>query len=1655
MSTWGIGDNHDSDEVTALKEQLRTKDAAHATLKGEFVKKEADLSDLKASLSDIYDKLRREADRVIQLDADLKRRNEELANERLTRQNAEAALMTAHRKLKDSEQAALELQSNIESLSSHADMTSVGRSKLEQDNATLQARVRALETEVQSKARAEELALRQSQRESASARQRHRSPSDSSFRVPALEKEVSDLRATCTQQAVELERTSEQLANTRNALVQLQNDKTATERRLRRELEEMHSELEDREETLRLLRDAHGGEDIAARESNLLERLEDEEKRIAALEGELARSASSRKRDFAMLQDELTRTASLLEVANRQASEAEERLSELAREKEEALNERDNLEQERVRLGERLRAADSRISELEGHLSDPSYPSFNSKSADEATIATMEKLLNTIERLRGERDGLRRDLEFLNAENRFAVQSLEAKLTVATSAPVTPAADGAELIMLRGHIQAFQEQAERSAKATVAIAIVAQRAEEHGRHSNARIQGLTQELSDACEHLQYAQRLMQEREDAIAELEHKLSATAELLDAASSQVSGLRSTIDRLENELASERTSHVETGAALSDVEGQLSAANNALTDVEAARDALALEKNHLQQDLDTARQELADADERHGQQLNALSAGTTGGGAQAALREHIQELEGRVERRTAQIGMHQHDIARLEMNLKLQEERISEMTSEMDVAQSEKDAMLEDCRTTREERDEALRRCDELDEAMEAAVEAREMELEGMVKVAFDAFASRRDVLVRSQHEVAIRQEQFVHLQARIQAAEKEKAALSAQVAQLSSERERLAQALDDQARALEELEQERGETSRLSSTLSFVQAQLAEASDTLRAAEDANANTEAQLSSAREDLEAKDKELSVLQEQLTALRSNHADRRSLEATIFSQQKGELEVQLHDAKDSLATLQTRHQETIDELERVNEELKRAEDELSHHLSDSVIRSESERALRDELVRTKELHKAQVTELQAELKEISANLEELQSMRSKADEARQTAEAELARTKQQLEERLAEAGASLNTASRLELELEQLRTTHDEEMNTLRNRLNAANTELNVVASRRDELQGLHEQAVREVQERAQLASEAYEKADAFETELAALREAHTQELLVLEKRLADASEEIHALKNSQSEAATQQDEKIEDLSRTVEKLEGRITVLTKEADEYRAEVNEEKAAHLKLRDTTAAELREANSRRDKAEAALAEVEQDLPALRAQLEHAESSLAQAEEEKLNLQYELTNLEAESQRSKSLQRFLEGQSADSERRASALQAELAELYSRSTALDKLAKSTEANLAMLKIQHEQTVSSLKRELNALRAQPHLEDEIAELREKNAEMEDLLRAKCLEIEENDDRFIEMIKEKKKLTSKVDSLTRKMQNLQTKLTAATEAVAKAAEASAPTPAVVSAPVAKKAPTFSTSPVLAPARTFSSSLASSSNSRPFSRPRVVTAPANHTPTSQHQPPMPAFRPKTPESRSRMMSGPSSLSRPKTPESRIPSMPIFSAHTPERQRAPSAPNQSRPMVASSSSSSVVGVKRRAPDDFDDGESLPPQPFTADSAPDSQTTPQPTTPRLRRALQNMRTGFTPVRHQMARAGSTSPSRRATTGSGLAAPMPHTISDVTNSPRARSHADGGKAAAKKGWLGKIKSIPSQQPRPQLASRPPLYDPTGMR
>jgi chromosome segregation ATPase len=72
--------------------------------------------------------------------------------------------------------------------------------------------------------------------------------------------------------------------------------------------------------------------------------------------------------------------------------------------------------------------------------------------------------------------------------------------------------------------------------------------------------------------------------------------------------------------------------------------------------------------------------------------------------------------------------------------------------------------------------------------------------------------------------------------------------------------------------------------------------------------------------------------------------------------------------------------------------------------------------------------------------------------------------------------------------------------------------------------------------------------------------------------------------------------------------------------------------------------------------------------------------------------------------------------------------------------------EKSWKAAEVNLSLQNAQHKREMTELQRELSAFRSGPNLEQALAELEERNSEMEELLRNKCVEIEENDDRALE---------------------------------------------------------------------------------------------------------------------------------------------------------------------------------------------------------------------------------------------------------------------------------------------------------------------
>ncbi|KAG5219751.1 Cytospin-A [Salix suchowensis] len=97
-------------------------------------------------------------------------------------------------------------------------------------------------------------------------------------------------------------------------------------------------------------------------------------------------------------------------------------------------------------------------------------------------------------------------------------------------------------------------------------------------------------------------------------------------------------------------------------------------------------------------------------------------------------------------------------------------------------------------------------------------------------------------------------------------------------------------------------------------------------------------------------------------------------------------------------------------------------------------------------------------------------------------------------------------------------------------------------------------------------------------------------------------------------------------------------------------------------------------------------------------------------------------------------------------SHDSERSISSLTASVQQLRDDLSRAEKAAQTSELNLSLQGVQHKREMAEMQRRIAALQSKPNLDSVVHELEERNNEMEELLRAKCAEIEENDDRVLE---------------------------------------------------------------------------------------------------------------------------------------------------------------------------------------------------------------------------------------------------------------------------------------------------------------------
>ncbi|KAJ3922219.1 hypothetical protein F5877DRAFT_34278, partial [Lentinula edodes] len=1416
---------------------LSVQDAQIAAQQGELMRKAQEMDEMKQTMIDAMQKLNTETSRVLQLETSLNKATLDLQNSSLNVQNTSAALASTEERLRLKDLEAKELENALVSLSQGSEGQQSQLGRMEQAKRKLEARVKELESTL----KATVVIPQNTPRTPA----RCRSSSLSDLRITTLENELSELRDALVSRSTEVQTIQARLEVAQRDALKANNDQMASEARLKTRMVEMENVLAEREEELRYLRE-QGGAGGLEREEELIKRIDEDDAKIQALERLIGDA-----HDLPLLREKLAKCEEKLRSEISRVSQLEGQNFELVQEKEKALN---DLKEERGRITE-LETQSRISSDIQNFRSKPAVtPDLNPEA-----VANMERLLGAVDRLRGERNGLRRDMHFLETESKFTIAALEAKITSLSSIPASPASPEFDHNIPSICITPSEEEktaqdgmitAEgqwKEIKRLRGLALVCSLVIGHLETDRTKLEV---QRNSACSAYEEKYNRLALTEVRLHETEDRLTTTIQLLEETTTQRNDTMSRLSALDMEwrtkLDDANIGQQESRNEVDHLNASVVRISKMLETVTSERDSLSVQVTNLDSEIASARQELTEAESRYTQlQFHQLS-DMPSTQATKTLRSQIEELEGRVMRRTEQIGIHQHDIRRLETNLRLHEERLAEMTTEMEMIVAQKDAMVEDCADARDQRDEAILKIEKLEEdveRLENLLEDRNQEQEAIIEVMFLNSARTKEKMTVENAE-----------------------SLASSQAEL---------------------------TRSLMSTEDLVQMKI-DLSGQVRELED-------QLGSRVTEVSTLTSQLENLQQESSSTIKQRADTIAL-----------LESQLESARSSLSLKETEHRVALEDLQQ------------------QIIQKDKDLALNDlegELVQLKMKHVEELGQLQSRLVEVTTAFDELQARHRSSQVTHEQSLADSAESKAQVEKQLREAIRELSLLKEIKESLETASQKHLDEARQLEERVAAANLELTLT---RGKLNKSDESVQRNIDE------------------LAKARLEH-------EKVLAEARDTLAETQTRLEEESTAANQSREQASALQKKLE--------------------EEAHGRLQDRSFYEeaLQSAKECQEQAELRVDELGQNVSALETQIRKAVAQIQTLQDEKKTAEREMTTLEAKNQRSLSLNRHLESQIRESELTIANLGTELENVNNHLAKVEKACSAAEVNLSLQNTQHKREVSQLHHEVETMKGRPDLESVVAELEERINEMEDLLRRKCEEIEENDDVKLGLMKENKSLKTKVESLSRKVSNLQTKLAAA--------KATLPAPTIE-----QRIPSTSS-----PASASTSSL----------------SPSTSVPTSAS-----TSRP--------LVSVPSALPRPKTPERRNVLGPVLRAMSPKKDKPKSEP-----------APAAQSKKRRAPDDFE-GYEIPPQAFTVESLPgDGEKGSEHATPKIRRVLSNIQTGFTPARHQNR---PTIPMPSPKRSNPVFIKSPPSLPDYSNGaslPSVGQPADG----KKRSWLGKIRGASS--------------------
>jgi len=650
----------------------------------------------------------------------------------------------------------------------------------------------------------------------------------------------------------------------------------------------------------------------------------------------------------------------------------------------------------------------------------------------------VERLLATIDRLRGERDDVKGHLEFSQIEHRFAVQAFEHRILALSS--TTQSNKSLEVSNLEEEIRRMRKEANivlakvedsqlearRSQLAASAFSVVIDRVRTNSEYLTAQygasLRTNEELLSDANRRANVVESQLLEAVQRYDQAEHN----SQLL---SSRVEELEGVIQRLGQEASENEDTYHQLSDDLEAARATVGHLRKVIQEVEAERDSLNLRVAHLEDDLATARTEHEDLQGRYqtlqSQQLSSMSSTQ----ASRALRQQIEELEGRVKRRTEQIGLHQHDVRRLETNLRLQEDRIAEMTADIETLTNQKEAMVEDCAEAREARDHAIQRVEVLEEQVESFEERmlvaererakRDVEVATLVKVMAQGISDKRDTTLQLKRLLHFKSEQHRDVRGQLYHAQEHIHSLGQQVRELesaiASNTQDTMDVDEDPAAAITE------DLHRITVALALSRIAYRDAVGSLSLIKGQHASAEARVSS--------------LQQELQALR----DHRSAEEDASRIQ---FQSRIDDLESTIRGLEYNLQEAKSHQEQTSQQLSHAQEELCSHVERTEAQARRIAGLETEIEELSGLQSDQAHELQQQLEEAQSELAEAVRVRDEMDAEYEKLREEVDITRGELNAQLKQVQKLSTVRTSLEKELSEIRLVQAEELARLQEEL-------------------------------------------------------------------------------------------------------------------------------------------------------------------------------------------------------------------------------------------------------------------------------------------------------------------------------------------------------------------------------------------------------------------------------------------------------------------------------------------------------------------------------------------------------------------------------------------------------------------------------------